>query len=65
MQKTVVVAIDHMHWVPKLKGYRKRTNKLKVRKALVAWLAAGFIEAHQAPAEAFTMMRPRLLYFIR
>jgi hypothetical protein len=34
MQKTVVVAIDHMHWVPKLKGYRKRTNKLKVRKAL-------------------------------
>lgn len=29
MQKTVVVAIDHMHWEPKLKGYRKRTNKLK------------------------------------
>jgi hypothetical protein len=32
MQKTVVVAVDHMHWMSKLKGYRKRTSKLKVRR---------------------------------
>lgn len=29
MQKTVVVAVDRMQWVPKYKVYRKWTTKLK------------------------------------